>query len=43
MQDEQQPNITIDELARMMANGFADMRDQFATLERHIGDVAGVC
>lgn len=41
MQDEEQPNITIDELARMMANGFGEIRDQFATLEQHIGDVDG--
>lgn len=41
MDNEEQPKITIDELARMMANGFAEMRDQFATLERHIGDVDG--
>lgn len=39
MQDAPQPKITIDERARMMANGFAEMRDQSATLERHIGDV----
>lgn len=40
MEDEPKPKrITIDQLAAMMANGFAEMRDQFATLESHIGDV----
>jgi septal ring factor EnvC (AmiA/AmiB activator) len=39
MENADQPKITIDELARMMANGFAEMRDQFATLENHIGDL----
>jgi septal ring factor EnvC (AmiA/AmiB activator) len=39
MENEAQPQITIDQLAGMMANGFAEMRDQFATLENHIGDL----
>jgi phage shock protein A len=39
MENDQPARITIDELARMMANGFAEMRDQFATLENHIGDL----
>jgi hypothetical protein len=38
MENEEQPKITIDELAGMMTNGFAEMRDQFAALENHIGD-----
>lgn len=36
---EQQSKITIDDLAAMMANGFAEVRDQFATLETHVGDL----
>jgi phage shock protein A len=39
MQNEQPKRITMDQLAGMMANGFAEMRDQFATLENHIGDL----
>jgi hypothetical protein len=39
MENEEPKRITIDQLAGMMANGFAEMRDQFATLENHIGDV----
>src|ERR1700730_8499402 len=39
MENEQPKRITIDQLAGMMANGFAEMRDQFATLENHIGDL----
>jgi len=39
MENEEQAKMTLDELARMMANGFAEMRDQFATLENHIGDL----
>jgi predicted nucleic acid-binding Zn-ribbon protein len=39
MENAEPKRITIDELARMMANGFAEMRDQFATLETHVGDV----
>ncbi len=35
----EEPKVTIDQLAGMMANGFAEMRDQFATLENHIGDL----
>ena len=31
--------ITLDELARMMANGFAEIREQFAALESHVGDL----
>jgi len=39
MENERPKRITIDQLAGMMANGFADMRDQLATLENHVGDV----
>ncbi len=39
MENEEQAKMTLDELARMMASGFAEMRDQFATLENHIGDL----
>ena len=39
MENEEKAEMTMDELARMMANGFAEMRDQFATLENHIGDL----
>jgi predicted RNase H-like nuclease (RuvC/YqgF family) len=39
MENDPPKRITIDQLAGMMANGFAEMRDQFATLETHIGDV----
>jgi archaellum component FlaC len=39
MENEQPKRITIEQLAGMMANGFAEMRDQFATLENHIGDL----
>src|SRR6266704_3419830 len=39
MENETPKRITIDNLAGMMANGFADMRDQFAALENHVGDV----
>ena len=39
MENEQPKRITIDQLAGMMANGFAEMRDQFATMENHIGAV----
>jgi phage shock protein A len=39
MEIEQPKRITIDQLAGMMANGFAEMRDQFASLENHIVDL----
>jgi len=39
MENELPKRITIDQLAGMMANGFAEMRDQFAALENHLGDV----
>jgi phage shock protein A len=39
MENEQPKRVTIDQLAGMMANGFAEMRDQFASLENHIGDL----
>jgi hypothetical protein len=39
MENERPKRITIEQLAGMMANGFAEMRDQFATLENHIGDL----
>jgi hypothetical protein len=39
METENPKRITIDQLAGMMANGFAEMRDQFATLENHLGNV----
>jgi septal ring factor EnvC (AmiA/AmiB activator) len=39
MENEGPKRITIEQLAGMMANGFAEMRDQFATLENHIGDL----
>lgn len=40
MEDEPKPKrITIDQLAGMMANAFAEVRDQFATLENHIGNL----
>jgi hypothetical protein len=39
MESEPAKRITIDQLAGMMANGFAQMRYQFATLENHLGDL----
>jgi phage shock protein A len=41
MENDPPKRITIDQLAAMMANGFAEMRDQFATLETHVGDLGG--
>lgn len=39
MENGEPKHLTIDELARMIANGFADMHEQFATLESHVGDL----
>ena len=35
MENEVLPKITVDQLAGMMANGFAEMREQFEKVDAH--------